>query len=110
MSRRSASYIVSTVALLMALSGCTTSDVAEDGSAKSKSLGGAMGRENVPFTANWAELAVAAGPEHDHTKAAQHAGLSTPNFEIIGHNPLRSDWYGKPPGGFGCSKTQHDGT
>lgn len=40
----------------------------------------------------WSERALAS--DHDHADPAAHAGLTTPNFRIIGHAPLVSDDYG----------------
>lgn len=41
---------------------------------------------------DWAERALASG--HDHADPAAHAGLTTPNFRILGRDPLVSDEYG----------------
>lgn len=40
--------------------------------------------------------------EHDHTDAALHSGLSTPNFEVVGHTPLTSDYHGTTAGYHYC--------
>lgn len=40
----------------------------------------------------WSERALASG--HDHADPAVHAGLTTPNFRILGHDPLVSEDYG----------------
>lgn len=94
----------------LALSGCFGSPLVSDGGkAKSQSLEGSRQSGALAFAADWAERAVVSGPDHDHAKVEHHQDLSTPNFEVIGYNPLKSDWYGKPPGGFGCSKTASDG-
>lgn len=37
--------------------------------------------------------------DHDHGDAAIHRGLSTPNFQLIGHDPLLSEYYGGSPSG-----------
>ena len=40
---------------------------------------------------------------HDHKDIAQHQNLSTPNFHVLGHNPLLTEKYGgKPAPGYGC--------
>ena len=41
---------------------------------------------------HWAEAALASA--HDHADPALHANLSTPNFEILGYDPLISEDYG----------------
>lgn len=37
--------------------------------------------------------------DHDHADPAIHKGLSTPNFQVTGHDPLRTERYGGAPGG-----------
>lgn len=60
--------------------------------------------DNGPvFEKLWSELALPFGLDHTHEDVAQHAGRSTPNFEILGHDPLFSDYYGGvPAGGYLC--------
>src|SRR5258708_6892715 len=36
--------------------------------------------------------------EHDHTNRSQHQGFSTPNFELLGHDPLLSPYFGATAG------------
>src|SRR5688572_7109342 len=60
----------------------------------------------TPFQANWAEIVATTGGDHDHRNTTHHQGFSTPNFELVGFNPLHSDYYGQPPGAFGCSNTR----
>jgi hypothetical protein len=38
----------------------------------------------------WAELVLSPPPEHNHSIMAHHRGLSTPNFEVLGHDPMIS--------------------
>src|SRR6185436_5288049 len=40
--------------------------------------------------------------KHDHNDAAMHKGLSTPNFEVIGWDPLVSDYHKRPSGAYSC--------
>lgn len=54
------------------------------------------------FPVAWSEKALPFGPDHDHLDRAQHRGLSTPNFEIVGHDPLVSEHYGTTAGGSFC--------
>jgi hypothetical protein len=39
---------------------------------------------------------------HDHNDAAMHKGLSTPNFQVIGWDPLVSDYHRRPSGAYSC--------
>jgi hypothetical protein len=50
-------------------------------------------------------------PEHDHGDRAQHAGLTTPNFEVLGWDPLVTSHYGTTLTGMGCggAVTREDG-
>lgn len=50
----------------------------------------------------WWERATPSGEEHDHTDPAQHAGLSTPNFEVLGSDDLQTARFGTTAAGMGC--------
>jgi hypothetical protein len=54
----------------------------------------------------WAELALPYGEDHDHFKVEQHQNLTTPNFQIIGFDPLVSPTLGRTPGGHHCGDAQ----
>lgn len=43
--------------------------------------------------------------DHDHSDRAQHAGLTTPNFEVVGWDPLVTQTYGTTLTGMGCGGT-----
>ena len=80
---------------LLAFAGCVTpaSDVDPQSVAAS----------DVP--AGWWENAVPStltDPEHDHSDRSQHAGLTTPNFEVLGWDPLVTQTYGTTLTGMGC--------
>lgn len=49
--------------------------------------------------------------DHDHADRAQHAGLTTPNFEVLGWDPLVTESYGTTLTGMGCggAVTREDG-
>lgn len=53
-------------------------------------------------SADWARRALPYGSGHDHTDLAQHAGLTTPNFEVLGWDPLVTDEHGTTSGGYFC--------
>lgn len=55
-----------------------------------------------PGDIGWAARAVPSDDGHDHGDVAQHANLSTPNFQVLGWDPLVSDAFGGTPGGFFC--------
>ncbi len=61
------------------------------------------------FLDNWAERALPYGEGHDHYDAAQHQGLSTPNFEELGWDPLVSEYYGRSAGGYLCGDSVDNG-
>lgn len=48
---------------------------------------------------------------HSHADRAQHAGLTTPNFEVVGWDPLTTATYGETLTGMGCggAQTRADG-
>jgi hypothetical protein len=54
---------------------------------------------------NWVVRGVPAGPEHDHNDPGEHAGLSTPNFQVVGWDPLVTDRYHATANGMGCGGT-----
>ncbi len=76
------------------------------------SLVGCLGQEDLPggegppdegpAAPNWAEAALASSDAHDHEDRAQHANMTTPNFQVIGHDPLVTDLDGTSPGGSSC--------
>src|SRR5688572_11308760 len=41
-------------------------------------------------------------PDHDHNDRAIHQGYSTPNFELLGHDPLLSSYYRASAGTAWC--------
>lgn len=62
--------------------------------------------------ASWAVRALPTGSGHDHHDPAQHKGLSTPNFEVVGWNELPTDAFqNKTAGGWSCGEagTTKDG-
>ncbi len=64
--------------------------------------------ETPPTTTPWYENAiphVGTHDGHDHYDQSQHQGLSSPNFEIVGWDPLHSDLHGTTSGGYYCGET-----
>jgi hypothetical protein len=58
---------------------------------------------------DWFELALPTGAEHNHRDASHHENLSTLNFNIVGYDPLITDYYGKSAGDYFCGD-QREGT
>jgi hypothetical protein len=49
-------------------------------------------------------------PDHDHSNRSLHVGLSTSNFEVVGHVDLNSTYFGGPAGGNHCGDVSDPGT
>lgn len=49
-------------------------------------------------------------PDHDHSNRSLHKGLSTPNFELVGHVALNSTYFGAPAGSNFCGDAAAKGT
>ncbi|HEX9817022.1 MAG TPA: hypothetical protein VGB18_08580 [Candidatus Thermoplasmatota archaeon] len=74
-------------------------------------LGGCLaGTEPPPvddeYPTAWSELALPFGDDHDHFDYAQHQNLTTPNFKIIGYDPLLSSTVAGTVGGHHCGDAQ----
>jgi hypothetical protein len=55
--------------------------------------------------AGWAERALVnkgTDDHHDHNDPAQHHDLSTPNFQVLGWDPLVTNYHREPSGGYSC--------
>jgi hypothetical protein len=93
-ARRSARVrVVALLLVILLLAGCASP--ADDGD------GGGGGGEEADASA-WAARAVPSADDHDHNDPAQHAGLTTPNFQVLGWDPLVSDALGTTAGGHYC--------
>lgn len=53
---------------------------------------------------DWAVRALPGGEGHDHFDLAQHQGLSTANFEVVGWDPLVTDALGASAGSYYCGE------
>jgi hypothetical protein len=58
------------------------------------------------YPSAWSEKALPFGDDHDHFDYKHHANLSTPNFEVVGYDPLLSDTVGGTVGGHHCGDAQ----
>lgn len=64
-------------------------------------------RAPADASVDWSERVLSWPEGHDHADPAQHAGLTTPNFEIVGYDPLLSPYYGgTTPAGYLCGDAQ----
>lgn len=48
-------------------------------------------------------------PDHDHSNRSIHRGFSTPNFELLGHDPLLSSYYHASAGTAWCGDVARSG-
>jgi hypothetical protein len=53
----------------------------------------------------WVVDGMPAGEDHDHNDPALHHDLSTPNFHVVGWDPLVTDRYQTTANGMGCGGT-----
>ena len=51
---------------------------------------------------DWPSLALPFGEAHDHLDATHHENLSTPNFEVVGWDPLITEHHGRTSGSYMC--------
>src|SRR5438874_2263941 len=59
----------------------------------------------APGVADWALRALpnrGSDDHHDHNDPAQHHDLSTPNFQVLGWDPLVTKYHHEPSGGYSC--------
>ncbi len=73
------------------------------------SIGGEDGRDDPldPAAASgvpgeWWNGSVPWGEDHDHADYAQHENLTTANFEVLGYDPLVTEFFGSTTTGMGC--------
>lgn len=68
--------------------------------------GETIGSGDAPaLTTAWAERAVTnskTDDQHDHGDPTHHEGFTTPNFEVLGYDPLVTDYHKRPAGGTYC--------
>ncbi|HWG91425.1 MAG TPA: hypothetical protein VNZ52_11315 [Candidatus Thermoplasmatota archaeon] len=76
-------------------------------------LAGCIGQGEAPTTPpagdtaaeaplDWAARALPYGDGHDHWDPAHHQNLSTPNFQVLGWDPMITDLKGRTAGGHLC--------
>jgi hypothetical protein len=96
------------VLLAGALAGCVDSSNSKSADANRLVRQGVGAAEILHINPDWAELALVDDlpPLHDHKNPAHHENLSTPNFKLIGYDPLISDYYGRTAGDHACGDTK----
>jgi hypothetical protein len=88
--------------LLLVASGCLQAGTGGSHATDPPKMRDLLTANGTPFNPEWAEKALSFGEGHNHNKRADHANSSTPNFEVIGYNPLITDYHGTTSGGYGC--------
>lgn len=63
--------------------------------------------ERVPE--DWHETAIPHGEDHDHDEVRHHRNLTTPNFDVVGYDPLETDYHGFTSGDFFCGEAATEG-
>lgn len=58
---------------------------------------------------DWALRALPFETPHNHSLADQHRNLSTPNFEVLGWDPLVTDYFGASAGSYFCADVSRGG-
>jgi hypothetical protein len=99
--RRGWSLFVIAVLAQVAFAGCLE-DVGENADARARRLGQGVTSGALSFDPSWYELALPNGDDHNHRDLAQHANRSTANFDILGWDPLITNYHGKAAGGYFC--------
>lgn len=64
--------------------------------------GGPPAQPPLVVPEEWAALALPAGQGHNHSDPDEHRALSTPNFEVLGWDPLLTEAKGGSAGGYLC--------
>lgn len=95
-------YLLAAMVLAAGLAGClgTEEDPTEPGTdpGPGSNISVAWPAQAVPFQEG-----------HDHTDRAAHQGLSTPNFETLGYDPLETEYHGGTSGGYLCGEAATEG-
>ena len=97
MLRRSRSPVLLAVLASLVIAGCVQAPDEGAGGNAAPSAAGSL-------PAGWAERAIPSGEGHDHFDPLQHQGLSTPNFKLLGWDPLVTDATGGTAGGYYCGE------
>lgn len=58
------------------------------------------------FDPEWAKRALVHGEGHNHEERLDHIGMTTPNFEVVGWDPMISGFHGTTPGGYACGDVE----
>jgi hypothetical protein len=92
--RMEASRYWAVLVLALVLLGCLQAGPSEDP---------AGGDEQAPgVSERWADEALPHGSGHDHTKPTHHRNLSTPTIDLLGYDPLSTEYHGATSGDYTC--------
>jgi hypothetical protein len=58
----------------------------------------------APVPDDWHDEAIPLGADHDHSAPEDHRDRSTPNFEVVGHDPLQTEYHGFTSGDYFCGE------
>lgn len=83
------------VLVTMTLVGCLSPD-SDDGEAPVE----------TDFDLDWADLALTDHEGHNHADRLDHPGMTTPNFDVVGWDPMVSPYHGTTPGGYACGDVE----
>ncbi len=97
---RFSAVVAPTIVAFLLFSGCV--DPSTTGGEQQARRAGQVGTA-LPISAGWAEAVMTVGEDHNHKDFAQHVGLSSTNFQVVGHDPLTTDYHGKSAGGYFCA-------
>lgn len=90
--------IVLALITTVSLAGCVVNPLPSTASAESPTV--------TAMAAEWYEAPLARDAGHDHRDLSQHQGVSTPNFLLVGHDPLLTrDLNNRYVGSWGCGET-----
>jgi hypothetical protein len=93
-------FLVGLVTVLL-LAGCLDHAAVGGGAKSHRGAAGGL-RPALQIPDGWSELPLADEQGHNHADHAMHLNMSTPNFEVLGYNPLITDYHGRTAGGYLC--------
>jgi hypothetical protein len=82
--------------------GCLDGAGQTAGAGAERRAGAGPGVPALQIPDGWSEWPLTEGEGHNHAEHAQHLNWSTPNFEVLGYDPLITDYHGRTAGGYLC--------
>lgn len=101
-------FAVGLIFVAAAFAGCVDASESQSQDAGRVTRQGPGAKQTLSISPDWAELALVdeRPPLHDHRDPKHHENLSTPNFNIVGYDPLITDYYGRTAGDHACGDTK----